>query len=176
MNVWAILYVKQLHDPRGQSAALHLLRSNLATLLQDFQFKQVAVISRDPRILVIARQYAGVKAIKDPRLDDKQPLNFDSTCFNDLDNDDMVLLLSGDLPVVHTEIDELLRLGRSDWTIALSPHPIDDETAALLINPVSCTDCYFGAESFNRNFAAAKEAGLIAKIYYTPELNLPDAV
>ncbi|MCU0496703.1 MAG: hypothetical protein MUF87_05045 [Anaerolineae bacterium] len=177
MNIWAILHIRQSNDRREQAAALQLLRSNLTTLLHDFQFRQVAVISRDPKILVIARQYVGVKVIHDPRFDDQQPLNFDSACFKGLhDEDTAILLLSGDLPVLQTEIDELLRLGRSDWTIALSPHPIDDETAALLINPATCTDCYFGTGSFNRNFAAAKEAGVIAKIYYTPELSLPDAV
>ena len=84
-----------------------------------------------------------------------------------------ILIIPADIPLVKAhEIDELIKLGRTDKSIILVPSQRKDGTNALYLKPPDIIEVWYGPDSFQKNLKTISELNLPHKIIDIPSFAL----
>ena len=168
MSIWAIIPVKPLNraksrlntvlDPEARvQFAEAILKQMLKVVNECKQIAGTLVISRDPKVLSIARDY-GAKTIQEsgnPELN--EALNRATQIVRAWKSEAM-LILPADLPfITHDDIENLIALSTEDNSIVIATDEIRDGTNALLVRPPGLISYHYGEQSFEKHFQIAEQ-------------------
>ncbi|MDW8300541.1 MAG: 2-phospho-L-lactate guanylyltransferase [Anaerolineae bacterium] len=183
MTIWAIVPVKPfvraksrlasvLTPEQREALAERMLRHGLATLSSVPAITGIMVISRDTKVLAIAREY-GAQTVQESGAPELNAALMRATELARLRGATSVLVLPADLPIYTAQdIEEVLQLGRYSQTVVLVPDRSEDGTNAMLINPPALIPYSFGAGSFQRHCELAKQHGATLKIHRSERLSV----
>lgn len=183
MNTWVIMPVKPLLRAKSrlsdvlspeqrEKLALGMLRRNLELVKEIPEVNGVLVITRDTKVLSIAREY-GSTTVQESGQPELNPALMRATEFLRTMGTDAVLILPTDVPLLAVEdIQEIIRLGRYGGTVVLAPDHAEDGTNALLVNPPGAIEYSYGPDSFSRHQSEAELHGMDLKIYRSPRIAL----
>jgi 2-phospho-L-lactate guanylyltransferase len=183
MTLWAIVPVKPLRRGKSRLAGIltederadlnrTLLQHTLETLTTLKEMEEVLVISRDPQVLTIARNYGARTVREDGQPDLNTALNR-ATVIAQVYATRGVLVLPADLPLISRE-DALALVERADDppVVVIAPDRHQKGTNALLISPAGLIEYQFGENSFQRHCNLVKKAGARLEIVNLPSLGL----
>lgn len=183
MAVWAIVPVKPLDRAKSRLAGVlsrderatlsqQLLTNTLKTLGQVPGVEQTLVVSRDSSALALARDY-GARTMTERGGPQLNRALVRATLLARGYNVSAVLVLPADLPLVTSQdIERILALGVDPPVVVIAPDRRRSGTNALLSAPPGLIEYDFGADSFDRHVAHAREAGARLEICELPSLGL----
>jgi 2-phospho-L-lactate guanylyltransferase len=183
MRIWAIIPVKpfvraksRLADvlPAEQREALAemMFRRGVEVLKQTRQIAGVLVISRDTKVLAVARDY-GVNTVQESGAPELNAALLRASDFVRIRGADGVLVVPSDLPLyTSADIEQIVHLGRYHMTVVVTPDRNDDGTNALMVNPPGLIPFSFGPGSFRRHIELAEKAGATVKVHRSENLSL----
>ncbi len=183
MNVWAIVPVKPLNRAKSRLAALlssevreklaaAMLENTIATLVASQAISGVLVISRDNRVLVIARKY-GARTVQESGAPALNPALERANQIIASWNAQAALILPADLPLlIADDLLELTELGRYQQSAVIVPDRFECGTNALLMRPPDLIPCRFGDNSFLEHKVNAEQAGAAVHVYRSERLML----
>ena len=183
MTLWAIVPVKPLRRGKSRLAGIlsederadlsrTLLQHTLETLNTLKEVEEVLVISRDPQVLTIARNY-GARTVREDGQPDLNTALKRATIIAQVYATRGVLVLPADLPLISRE-DALVLVERASDppVVVIAPDRHQKGTNALLISPAGLIEYQFGENSFQRHCNLVKEAGVRLEIVNLPSLGL----
>lgn len=183
MTLWAIVPVKPLRRGKSRLAGIltederadlnrTLLQHTLETLTTLKEVEEVLVISRDPQVLTIARNYGARTVREDGQPDLNTALNR-ATVIAQVYATRGVLVLPADLPLISRE-DALVLVERANDppVVVIAPDRHQKGTNALLIAPAGLIEYQFGENSFQRHCNLVKRAGARLEIVNLHSLGL----
>ena len=176
MNIWAIVPVKPFNRAKSrlakvltaeerQALAEKMFRHSIETLTAVEQISGILVISRDTKVLGIARDYH-VQTVQESGTPELNAALYRASQVVGSQGADGVLVMPADLPLVNAaDITQILHLGRYHTTVVLAPDRQEDGTNILQVNPPGYIPFAFGVGSFRRHMMLAEESGATVKIY-----------
>lgn len=183
MTLWAIVPVKPLRRGKSRLASAlsedertelnrSLLQNTLKTFAEVREVEEVLVISRDPQVLAIARQY-GARTVREDGQPELNTAIQRATIIAQVYATRGVLVLPADLPLVTRE-DVLTLIERAGEApaVVIAPDRHGTGTNALLVSPAGLIEYGFGENSFQRHYQRAQEAGARIEIVNLPTLGL----
>ena len=189
MSLWAIVPVKPIR--RGKSRLAGVLSEEERTKLNTFLFEhtmqalvnvsrinQILVISRDPSVLSIARQYKTRTLQEDSSSNLNLALKL-ATRMAQLYETRELLVIPADLPLVTTdEIDQMLDLSGDPPEMIIAPDRHLSGTNALYLNPIGEIEYHYGPNSYQLHIAESESHGFLLKKRISPflgfDLDLPE--
>ena len=183
MTLWAIVPVKPLRRSKSRLAGIlsederadlsrTLFQHTLETLNTLKEVEEVLVISRDPQVLTIARNY-GARTVREDGQPDLNTALKRATVIAQVYATRGVLILPADLPLISRE-DALVLVERASDppVVVIAPDRHQKGTNALLISPAGLIEYQFGENSFQRHCNLVKKAGARLEIVNLPSLGL----
>lgn len=183
MTLWAIVPVKPLRRSKSRLAGIlsederadlsrTLFQHTLETLNTLKEVEEVLVISRDPQVLTIARNY-GARTVREDGQPDLNTALKRATVIAQVYATRGVLVLPADLPLISRE-DALVLVERASDppVVVIAPDRHQKGTNALLISPAGLIEYQFGENSFQRHCNLVKEAGVRLEVVNLPSLGL----
>jgi 2-phospho-L-lactate guanylyltransferase len=183
MTLWAIVPVKPLRRGKSRLAGVlnederadlnrTLLRHTLETLSELKEVEEVLVISRDPQVLTIARNY-GARTVREDGQPDLNTALRRATVIAQVYATSGVLILPADLPLISREdAFELVKRANDPPVVVIAPDRHQKGTNALLISPAGLIEYDFGENSFQRHCNLVKRVGARLEIVNLPSLGL----
>jgi 2-phospho-L-lactate guanylyltransferase len=183
MNIWAIVPVKpfnraksrlaQVLSPEQREAlAEKMFRHSLEVLTSVRQIAGVLVISRDTKVLAIARDHH-VHTVQESGTPELNAALLRASQVVRTQGANGVLVLPADVPMIAAEdIEQILHMGRYNTTVVLAPDHNEEGTNALLVNPPGLIPFAYGLGSFKRHLMFAEEAGATVRIYRSDRMSL----
>lgn len=168
--VWAIVPVKPFRQAKSRLAAVltgeqrvelgrAFLSHTLGVLAQVPAVVQTLVVSRDPAALAAARSFGARTVVENGRLGLNEALQR-ATLVAIAGQASAVLIVPTDLPLLEPgEVQQLLQQGRHGPCIVIAPDRHEQGTNVLLVRPPGGLAYAFGAGSFYRHQALARQAG-----------------
>lgn len=182
MSVWAIIPVKPLRLAKSRLASVltpeqrqrfaeTMLRHVLSVTRDVPLVTGTLVISRDNRVLTIAREY-GAKTVQESGQPELNSALMRATHIIASWRSEAVLILPADLPLVQPQdIDGLIRAaGHQDDTVVLATDRNKDGTNALFMRPPGLIDYAYGPGSYQRHGVMARDAGASVILYESERL------
>ena len=183
MTLWAIVPVKPLRRSKSRLAGIlsederadlsrTLFQHTLETLNTLKEVEEVLVISRDPQVLTIARNY-GARTVREDGQPDLNTALKRATVIAQVYATRGVLVLPADLPLISRE-DALVLVERASDppVVVIAPDRHQKGTNALLVSPAGLIEYQFGENSFQRHCNLVKEAGVRLEVVNLPSLGL----
>ena len=183
MTFWAIVPVKPLRRGKSRLAGIltederadlnrALLQHTLQTLSELREVDEVLVVSRDPQVLTIARNY-GARTVREDGQPDLNTALKRATVVAQVYATRGVLVLPADLPLISRE-DALALVERATDppVVVIAPDRHGTGTNALLISPAGLIEYDFGENSFQRHCDLVKKAGARLEVVNLPSLGL----
>jgi len=183
MTLWAIIPVKPLRRGKSRLAGSlsedertelnrNLLQNTLKTLADIKELEEVLVVSRDPQVLTIARNY-GARTVREDGQPELNTALKRATVISQVYATRGVLVLPADLPLI-TRDDVLTLIGRAvdPPVVVIAPDRHEKGTNALLISPSGLIEYDFGIDSFRRHCELVRKAGARLEIVNLPTLGL----
>ena len=183
MSLWVILPVKPLNRAKSRLAdilspeqrydfALAMFQNILRITQQASQITGTLVISRDTKVLALARE-AGAKTVQESNRSDLNPALTRATEVVKAWGGDAVLILPADLPFITTDdIENIIEMGTETPSVVLATDRVQDGTNALLVRPAGLIDYNYGEGSFTRHLQAAQRAGASVQYYMSDSVTL----
>jgi 2-phospho-L-lactate/phosphoenolpyruvate guanylyltransferase len=183
MSLWVILPVKPLNRAKSRLAdilspeqrydfALAMFQNILRITQQASQITGTLVISRDTKVLALARE-AGAKTVQESNRSDLNPALTRATEVVKAWGGDAVLILPADLPFITTDdIENIIEMGTETPSVVLATDRVQDGTNALLVRPAGLIDYNYGEGSFTRHLQAAQRAGANVQYYMSDSVTL----
>lgn len=183
MKIWAIIPVKPFNRAKSRLAkvlaphqrealAEKMLRHSLEVVTNVREITGVMVISRDTKVLGLARDF-GAHTVQESGVPDLNPALLRASQVVGAQGAEGVLVLPADLPFVATEdIRELIHLGRYLASVVIAPDRNNDGTNAMLVSPPGLIPFSYGPGSFQRHMQLAESAGATVKVYRSERLAL----
>lgn len=182
MSVWAIVPVKPFLQSKTRLAS-QLSPDERARLSRDFLSRalqvlrdvplidHVAVISRDPAALRVARSWGGT-AMVEPDDSDLNAALTRATASAVENGASAVLVLPTDLPLLSAAVVSQLIDSDNNPVITIAPDRHMTGTNALFMRPPGLIPYAFGAGSLQRHQALAAQAGVLTRLCPAPALAL----
>lgn len=183
MTLWAIVPVKPLRRGKSRLAGAlsedertelnrTLLQHTLKTLSELKGLEQVLVISRDPQVLAIARNY-GARTVRENGQAELNTALKRATIVAQVYATRGVLVLPADLPLISSDdIRALIERATDPPVVVIAPDRHGKGTNALLICPSGLIEYDFGENSFQRHCDLVKKSGARLEIVDLPSLGL----
>lgn len=183
MTLWAIVPVKPLRRGKSRLASAlsedertelnrTLLQHTLKTLSELKELEQVLVISRDPQVLTIARNY-GARTVRENGQPELNVALRRATVVAQVYATRGVLVLPADMPLFSSEdIRALIERAVEPPVVVIAPDRHEKGTNALLISPSGLIEYDFGENSFQRHCELVKKSGARLEIVNLPSLGL----
>ncbi len=183
MCVWAIIPVKPLNRAKSRLAdvlepdqrrflAETMLRHVLETVQAVPQVMGTLVISRDTKVLSIAREY-DARTVQESGAPELNAALLRATKVVASWGCNATLVLPADLPLIAPEdVTNIVNLGRSVMTVVISTDQSEDGTNALFMRPPGLIPYAFGPGSYARHVQLAREAGAEVTVYRSDRLSL----
>lgn len=189
MGIWAMLPVKPLRRGKSRLASVldetqrtalnrSLLDNTLRVLTSQRGIEKTLVISRDPMVLALARQYNARTLLERSGSNLNRALEIGTALLRSTTYRG-VLIIPADLPMLTAEdLAEMVALSNRQPLVAIAPDRHNQGTNALLVCPPGLIRYAFGIGSFKRHCELAEEAGATVKIIRRPglalDLDLPE--
>jgi 2-phospho-L-lactate guanylyltransferase len=183
MTFWAIVPVKPLRRGKSRLAGIltedertdlnrALLQHTLQILSELKEVDEVLVVSRDPQVLTIARNY-GARTVREDGQPELNTALKRATVIAQVYATRGVLVLPADLPLISRE-DALALVERATDppVVVIAPDRHGKGTNALLISPAGLIEYDFGENSFQRHCDLVKKAGARLEVVNLPSLGL----
>ena len=183
MTFWAIVPVKPLRRGKSRLSGIltederadlnrTLLQHTLQILSELKEMDEVLVVSRDPQVLTIARNY-GARTVREDGQPELNTALKRATVIAQVYATRGVLVLPADLPLISRE-DALALVERAtDPPVGvIAPDRHGKGTNALLISPAGLIEYDFGENSFQRHCDLVKKAGARLEVVNLPSLGL----
>jgi len=183
MTFWAIVPVKPLRRGKSRLAGIltederadlnrALLQHTLQILSELREVDEVLVVSRDPQVLTIARNY-GARTVREDGQPELNTALKRATVIAQVYATRGVLVLPADLPLISRE-DALALVERATDppVVVIAPDRHGKGTNALLISPAGLIEYDFGEDSFQRHCDLVKKAGARLEVVNLPSLGL----
>ncbi len=183
MTLWAILPVKPLRSGKSrlskvlseeERAALNqnLLLNSLNVLSTLDRIDTILVVSRDPAVLTIARDYGAKTVLENgnPELNTalKRASLVAQTYFAQ-----EIMVIPADLPLLKKEdLNRFLEYSGKPPEVLISPDRRNDGTNCLYINPAGLIQFCYGPGSFQKHIELGKRAGARTEIIEIESLGL----
>lgn len=183
MSVWVIIPVKPLHRAKSRLATVlspeersklaeDLFRHVLGVVKNVPQVAGTLVISRDPKVLAIARDY-GAHTVQESGAPELNSALMRATNVVATWRAAAVLVLPADLPFVNEEdVRSIIELGRMNMSMVIATDRNQDGTNAMLIRPPALIPYMYGTGSFKRHMESARAAGATVRVYASTRLML----
>ena len=183
MTIWAVVPVKPflLGKSRlsgtlsGEERAIlnrRMLERTLETLRSAHEIDQTMVVSRDPEVLAIAREF-NARTVQEHGTSHLNLALARATAVAKAFEVRSLLVLPADLPLLDSEdIRELAGLAGKPPSVVVAPDRHSDGTNALLVNPTGLIQYDFGPQSFGKHCAHALSAGAHLEVLRRPNLGL----
>ncbi len=189
MSLWAIIPVKPLVRAKSRLApvltpeqraelAQNLLRHVLQTVRAVPQVAGTLVISRDNKVLAIARDF-GAHTIQESGHLELNSALMRATQVVAGWKGSAVLILPADLPLLaEDDLSAMIDLGRAGATVVIATDQHNDGTNAMLVRPPGLIAYTYGPGSYERHKLAAQAAGATVKTFTSErmalDIDLPD--
>ena len=149
-----------------------LLQHTLQILSELKEVDEVLVVSRDPQVLTIARNY-GARTVREDGQPELNTALKRATVIAQVYATRGVLVLPADLPLISRE-DALALVERATNppVVVIAPDRHGKGTNALLISPAGLIEYDFGENSFQRHCDLVKKAGARLEVVNLPSLGL----
>lgn len=183
MTLWAIVPVKPLRRGKSRLSGIltederadlnrTLLQHTLETLTNLKEVEEVLVVSRDPQVLTIARNY-GARTVREDGQPDLNTALRRATVIAQVYATRGVLVLPADLPLI-SRADAVILVERASDppVVVIAPDRHQKGTNALLISPAGLIEYDFGENSFQRHCNLVKKAGARLEVVNLPSLGL----
>jgi len=183
MTFWAIVPVKPLRRGKSRLAGIltederadlnrALLQHTLQILSELKEVDEVLVVSRDPQVLTIARNF-GARTVREDGQPELNTALKRATVIAQVYATRGVLVLPADLPLISRE-DALALVERATDppVVVIAPDRHGKGTNALLIAPAGLIEYDFGENSFQRHCDLVKKAGARLEVVNLPSLGL----
>ena len=183
MTFWAIVPVKPLRRGKSRLAGIltederadlnrSLLQHTLQILSELREVDEVLVVSRDPQVLTIARNY-GARTVREDGQPELNTALKRATVIAQVYATRGVLVLPADLPLISRE-DALALVERATDppVVVIAPDRHGKGTNALLISPAGLIEYDFGEDSFRRHCELVKKAGARLEVVNLHSLGL----
>lgn len=183
MCVWAIIPVKPLNRAKSRLAdvlapdqrrflAETMLRHVLETVRAVPQVMGTLVISRDTKVLSIAREY-NARTVQESGAPELNAALLRATKVVASWGCNATLVLPADLPLIAPEdITNIITLGRSVLTMVIATDQNEDGTNALFMRPPGLIPYAFGPGSYARHVQLARGVGADVIVYRSDRLSL----
>lgn len=183
MTLWAIVPVKPLRRGKSRLAGAlsedertelnrSLLQHTLKTLSDLKELEEVLVVSRDPQVLTIARNY-GARTVREDGQPELNTALKRATVVAQVYATRGVLVLPADLPLISREdVLTLIERASEPPVVVIAPDRHEKGTNALLISPSGLIEYDFGDDSFQRHCQRVKDAGARLEVVNLPSLGL----
>jgi 2-phospho-L-lactate/phosphoenolpyruvate guanylyltransferase len=191
MTIWAIVPVKPLLVGKSRLGSVlsgeerarlnrMLLERTLGVLKDTRAVTGTLVVSRDPEVLAIAREFEARTVLEHGQT--QSDLNMAltrATAVAKAFDISGILILPADLPLLAPEdLQAILAEATKSPIVAIAPDRHDDGTNAMLICPSGLIKFDYGPNSFNRHCMHALESGarleIIRRINLGLDLDYPD--
>lgn len=174
MSLWVMIPVKPLNRAKSRLADVltpeqryqfseTMLKRILSVIQEVSRIAGTLVISRDPKVLAIAREY-GARTVQEGGTPE---LNLALTRGVEVVKQwgaEAVFVLPADLPFIEAEdLMAIIDMGEEPMSVVIASDHGRDGTNALLLRPPDIIKFQYGEGSFERHIAMAHEAG--AKVY-----------
>jgi len=151
--------------------SLEMFLDVITTLKQVESLETVAVISRDPHIMDLARTW-NIRVFRDTESCVNAALAVTARVLS-AEGYETMLVVPGDVPLTTpAEIEKILETRNTGSPVALVPDRRQAGTNALSCSPPTAITPCFGQHSLIRHQKAAEKAGLTSAILELPELGL----
>jgi 2-phospho-L-lactate guanylyltransferase len=169
MTIWAILPVKPLRLGKSRLAKVlggeerfrlnqELLENTLRVLMAVSELEHVLVVSRDPQVLAIARDYQA-RTLQEGSASNLNIALEKATRLARSFSVQSILAIPADLPLLRVEdVQALLALGDRPPVVVIAPDRHRRGTNALLVNPIGALRFAFGVGSFLAHCQEAQRA------------------
>jgi 2-phospho-L-lactate guanylyltransferase len=183
MTIWAIVPVKPFLLGKSRLAGTlsgderaflnrAMLEHTLQTLRSAPEIDQTMVVSRDPEVLAIAREF-NARTVQEHGTSHLNLALTRATAVAKAFEVRSVLVLPADLPLLDGEdIKQLIGLAGNAPSVVIAPDRHNDGTNALLVSPAGMISYDFGPQSFGRHCAHATQMGARLEIVRRPTLGL----
>lgn len=183
MCIWVIIPVKPLNRAKSRLAdvlepdqrrflAETMLRHVLETVRAVPQVIGTLVISRDTKVLSIAREYEA-RTVQESGAPELNTALLRATQVVASWGCNATLVLPADLPLLAPQdIVNILNKGRGLMSVVISTDQNEDGTNALFMRPPGLIPYAFGPGSYARHVQLAEEAGAEVFIYRSDRLSL----
>jgi 2-phospho-L-lactate guanylyltransferase len=189
MTIWAIVPVKPFllgksrlagtlsGDERSRFNRM-LLEHTLGVLRDSPEIAQTLVVSRDPEVLAVAREF-NARTLQEQGTSHLNMALMRATAVAKAFEIRGLLILPADLPLLSPEdVKVMIDTLDGDRVVAIAPDRHNDGTNALLISPAGLISYEFGPQSFDKHCANATRAGarldVIRRISLGLDLDRPD--
>jgi 2-phospho-L-lactate guanylyltransferase len=183
MALWTIVPVKPLQSGKSRLSdvltsderiALNtcLLSNTLDTLKQIDEIEHILVVSRDPKVLAVARKF-GARTVQENGASHLNAALTLGTIFARQHTALGILILPADLPLLtKDDIYTLIKKAQDPPVVVIVPDHRQQGTNALLVSPAGLIEYEFGPGSFQRHCERARAAGARLVICDLPALSL----
>jgi 2-phospho-L-lactate/phosphoenolpyruvate guanylyltransferase len=183
MSVWVIIPVKPLKLAKSRLAAVitpeqrqefaqSLLRHTLEVVQSVPQVAGTLVISRDTKVLSIARDCKAYTVMESGAPELNAALMRATQVVAGW-HTEAVLILPSDLPLLASEdVSGIIELGKNYNSIVIATDQHDDGTNAMMIRPPGMFPYAYGPGSYQRHIELAKQAGASVEFYHSERLLL----
>ena len=183
MTLWALVPVKPLRRGKSRLSGIltederadlnrTLLQHTLETLTNLKEVEEVLVVSRDPQVLTIARNY-GARTVREDGQPDLNTALRRATVIAQVYATRGVLVLPADLPLIsRADAVALVERASDPPVVVIAPDRHQKGTNALLISPAGLIEYDFGENSFQRHCNLVKKAGARLEVVNLPSLGL----
>ncbi len=183
MCIWAIIPVKPLNRAKSRLAGVlepdqrrflaeTMLRHVLETVHAVPQIIGTLVISRDTKVLAIAREYEA-RTVQESGAPELNTALLRATQVVMSWGCNATLVLPADLPLLAPEdITNILNRGRNVMSVVIATDQSEDGTNALFMRPPGLIPYAFGPGSYGRHVQLAQEANADVSIYWSDRLSL----
>ncbi|MEL6270635.1 MAG: 2-phospho-L-lactate guanylyltransferase, partial [Chloroflexota bacterium] len=170
MSVWVLIPVKPLTRAKSRLSEVltaeqrtHLaeatLRKTLSVVTQLPQVAGVLVISRDGRVLSLAREM-GVHTVQESGAPELNNALMRATQVLAGWRADAVLILPSDMPLINVEdLTQIIRLGQNNNAVVIATDDRQDGTNALFVRPPGMFSYAYGESSFSVHQRLGRLAG-----------------
>jgi 2-phospho-L-lactate/phosphoenolpyruvate guanylyltransferase len=181
MSVWVIIPVKPLKLAKSRLASVitpeqrqdfaqNLLRHTLEVVQSVPQVTGTLVISRDTKVLSIARDYKAFTVMESGAPELNAALMRATQVVSGW-HGDSVLVLPSDLPLLTSEdVNAIIELGKDYHSMVIATDQNEDGTNALMTTPAGLIPYAYGVGSYQRHIGLAKAAGASVKFYHSERL------
>jgi 2-phospho-L-lactate/phosphoenolpyruvate guanylyltransferase len=181
MTFWAILPVKPLRLGKSRLAGVldeneryrlnqDLLKNSLQVLTEVAEIERVLVISRDPQVLAMARDFRACTLQESGSRGLNTALNKATQMARSFAVQS-VLVVPADLPLINiADIQELLALAEHPPVVVIAPDRHRRGTNALVVNPLGALRYAFGRDSFHTHCQQALCSEVRLEVAELPKL------
>ncbi len=183
MSTWVIVPVKPLQRAKSRLAnvlspeqrlllAERMLRHVLQVVRTVPQILGTLVISRDSRVLAIAREY-GLRTVQESGAPELNAALGRATQVVAEWGGESVLVLPADLPLLEAaDLGKMIDLGADTPSVVIATDEQRDGTNALFMRPPGAIGFAYGEGSFARHCDLARDAGIQVREYHSDCLSL----